>query len=82
MNEIVYAGRQLPTKLASHHTHNDWELIYTTAGSGVLESDYCDIKYNESDIVIVPPLLPHTHRSAEGLMNIHMNVAECSFSYT
>ncbi|MBE7003350.1 MAG: AraC family transcriptional regulator [Ruminococcaceae bacterium] len=56
------------------------ELIYCTGGSGTMVFDDCSLSYEEDDIIIIPPGMPHTNESAEGFTNIHINMLEPTLS--
>ena len=81
MNQIVYAGKHLLTFSVVRHSHNYWELIYCTSGSGILVFDNISLPYREGDIAVIPPGLPHTNDSTDGFTNIHLNMLEPSFSF-
>lgn len=76
MNNIVYAGKHALTKTVSRHAHNYVELIYCTSGSGELVFDHHTLSYQEDDVAIIPPMIPHANISTEGFTNIHLNLAD------
>ncbi len=75
MNDIVYAGKHTFKTTVSRHQHKDTELIYCTSGSGSLLFDGYTVPYTEGDIVVIPPLLPHSNSSGMGFANIYINMA-------
>ena len=79
MNTIVYAGRHTLTRAVSRHTHNSWELIYCTGGSGELLFEGRPLPYGANDVAVIPPLAPHANMSREGFTNIHVNLADAAF---
>jgi len=76
MNHIVYVGKHALTWTVSRHMHKDWELIYCTGGSGEMIFEDRTLPYCVHDVTVIPPLLPHENRSAEGFTNIHINLAD------
>lgn len=71
MNNIVYIGKNLITFSMHRHSHESWELIYCTGGSGQFVFDDFTMKYNSGDIAIIPPGASHMNNSDEGFTNIH-----------
>ena len=83
MNEILYAGKHQLTHSVSRHAHDTWELIYCTGGQGSLCFDSgLVLSYEEGEIVVIPPLLPHINVSETGFTNIHLNLANCTLNFT
>lgn len=80
MNDIIYAGKHAITKAVSRHAHTDWEIIYCTGGVGTLGFSDRDLHYHAGDIIVIPPMMPHTNLSDEGFTNIYMNLASCSLA--
>ena len=78
MNEIQYAGKHSLTLQVLCHAHSNWEVIYCTGGSGILQFDEKEIPYKRGDIVVIPPDLPHRNNSEEGFTNIHLNLINCT----
>lgn len=54
------------------HTHMNWELVYYTSGSGVLDIAGRRIAFGANDFVIQPPYLPHGEHSDCGYSNIYL----------
>ena len=75
MNDIVYTGKHLITYSVLPHSHDSWELIYCTSGSGeiVFESSAEPLKYQTGDLVVIPPGLVHSNFGEKGFTNIHLN---------
>ena len=80
MNDITYVGKHSRTNTVNLHAHAGWELIYCTGGSGALTFGSEVMKYHTNDVVVIPPLLPHSNMSEEGFTNYHVNMADVSFS--
>ncbi len=81
MNSIIYAGKHLITFSTKHHSHSEWELVYCTSGQGQFEFGDKVIKYGVGDLVIIPPLIPHSNVSDEGFTNIHLHIADATFRF-
>lgn len=81
MNNIIYVGKHLLTLTVSRHAHNSWELIYCTEGSGTFHFEGMELPYRKGDIVVVPPLMPHTNCSRDGFTNIHMNLTDTALPF-
>ena len=81
MNEIVHAGKHNLTFTVSRHMHHYWELIYCTSGEGTITFDDFTIPYKESDIIAIPPDLPHTNTSEKGFTNIFINLDDSNLNY-
>ncbi len=82
MNQIVYVGKHALTMSVSRHLHNSWELILCTSGSGRMLFGSHAIDYSANDIMIIPPLLPHSNASDEGFTNIHINIIDSTLTHT
>lgn len=74
MNDIVYVGRHSTVYTVSRHAHESWEYIYCTAGGGDFHFDGFDLSYKQGDVVIIPPMIPHSNTSQRGFTNIHVNM--------
>lgn len=82
MNRIVYVGKHALTMAVSRHLHNCWELIYCTSGSALASFDDREIAYAADDILMIPPLLPHSNASRDGFTNIHINLTDTTLTHT
>lgn len=82
MNNIVYVGKHALTMAVSRHIHHSWELIYCTSGNGRMRFEDRIADYGADDILIVPPLLPHSNMSEEGFTNIHINLVDSTLTHT
>lgn len=74
MNDIIYVGRHSLMHTVSRHFHESWEFVYCTYGAGTFVFDDHTIDYREGDVVIIPPLIPHSNASETGFKNIHINM--------
>ena len=75
MNQIVYAGRHGLMHTVARHSHDSWEFVYCTEGSGAFEFDGQTLRYSQGDIVVIPAHLPHANASETGFRNIHINIS-------
>ncbi len=61
------------------HSHSYWEIIYVSSGSGMFVfSDDKTIKYNQGDVICIPPLLLHQNFPDKGFSNIHLTLINWS----
>ena len=74
MNDITYVGRHSLVHTVSRHAHESWEFIYCTYGSGTFVFDFGEVPYAQGDIVVIPPMVPHSNNSMQGFRNIHINM--------
>lgn len=74
MNNIIYAGRHPLTFSVLRHAHTGWEFVYCTGGKGAFVFDDFTMEYQEGDVVIIPPHIPHSNSGSEGFCNIHINM--------
>ena len=82
MNSIVFVGEHPKTFDVRWHTHETWELIYCTSGQGAFRfQDARSIHYQAGEIVAIPPLMVHANSSECGFTNIHLNLADPTFSF-
>jgi len=81
MNTIMYVGEHSCANKVQWHCHDHWELVYCTGGEGVFQlQDGVQINYKAGDSVAIPPKVMHTNVSRYGFTNIHMRMADPSFS--
>lgn len=72
---LNYIEKHLTTYDVAEHSHNYWEIIYVTAGSGKIEtSENISINYEAGEIICIPPHVYHTNRSNIGFKNIHLTL--------
>lgn len=82
MNDILFAGKHFLTYNVSRHKHANWELVYCTAACGRFVFDEMELPYQEGDVVVIPPNVPHENRSESGFTNIHLNIADATLPFT
>ncbi len=63
-----------PVYVFNSHTHDCWELVYYTCGSGILTVGDEKIHFRPGVIVCQPPDIPHSESSEEGYCNVHLCV--------
>ena len=82
MNDIVYVDKHLRTYTVQNHSHDSWEFIYCTSGSGTFTfEDSTTLHYSTGDIVIIPPNIVHTNNSAKGFTNIHVRITDATLPF-
>lgn len=60
-----------PVYVFNSHTHDCWEFVYYTHGSGTLTVGTEKINFLPGILVCQPPIVPHSEHSNEGYRNIH-----------
>ena len=82
MNNILFVGEHSKTYEVRWHTHDHWELVYCTSGSGTFTFENGTVlNYQAGEVVAIPPRERHSNASEEGFTNIHMTMEEPSFPY-
>ena len=82
MNTILFVGEHPKTYDVRWHTHDHWELVYCTGGTGAFRfSGGAVIPYQAGEVVVIPPNEVHANSSPDGFTNIHLTMAEPSFPY-
>lgn len=74
MNEITYVGRHTTVYTVARHAHESWEYVYCTQGGGTFFFGDTQLSYKQGDVVIIPPMIPHSNASEQGFNNIHINM--------
>ena len=80
MNEITYVGKHTVIFVVSRHAHESWEFVYCTEGAGAFDFDGRILNYQEGDVVVIPPMVPHSNASEGGFRNIHLNMISPALS--
>ena len=70
MNDITYVGKHTIIYTVSRHAHESWEFVYCTYGSGTFLFDDRSLDYREGDVVVIPPMTPHSNASADGFQTV------------
>ena len=73
MKDLINIGispEKIPTKMI--HTHQNWELVYYTSGTGILNIGGEEFHYKAGDIVIHPPGCPHYEYSDSGYATVYL----------
>lgn len=63
------------------HSHDYWEVVYYTKGHGFVEINDEVIAFEEHDIFVIPPQVPHTDYSEVGFQNYNYTFIDDNFSY-
>ncbi len=72
MIKINYVGRLFKnTYRVDLHTHDLWEVVYYTKGSGFVDINNETLPFEKNDIYIIPPNTPHSDYSQEGFRNYY-----------
>ena len=79
MNDITYVGKHTVIYTVSRHAHESWEFVYCTYGSGAFVFDDRRLDYREGDVVIIPPMIPHSNASADGFQNFLLDAFNAVF---
>lgn len=82
MNDIVFAGKHYLTYNVTLHKHRNWELVYCTEASGRFVFEGLEVRYQEGDVVVIPPETPHENVSEGGFTNIHLNIENATLSFS
>jgi len=82
MNDILFAGKHFLTYNVHRHKHATWELVYCTGASGRFVFDDMELPYQEGDVVVIPPDVPHENLSESGFTNIHLNIGDATLTFT
>lgn len=82
MMTIVYAGKHTITFTVPKHSHETWEIIYCTSGSGTMTFNQgTTIPYQTGTVICVPPHMTHVNSSKEGFTNLHLNIRDAALFY-
>ena len=81
MNDITYAGRHSLMHTVSRHAHESWEFIYCTFGAGTFVFDNEYLSYRKGNVVVIPPMMPHSNTSDQGFKNIHINMVSPTLTF-
>ena len=82
MNTILYAGEHTGAFEVQWHSHNAWELVYCTSGTGTFQFEGgSTIEYRQGQVVAIPPHERHANYSREGFSNLHIRMEDPTFPY-
>lgn len=62
------------------HSHNFWEYVYYTSGSGTVYMDGEPIPFKAGDLFIIPPGIVHGENAETGFQNYHCLLSSCDFT--
>jgi len=60
-----------PVYIFNPHSHDNWEFVYYTHGSGILTVGNDIINFRPGTIACQPPGIPHSEYSEKGYRNVH-----------
>lgn len=82
MNTILFVGEHSRTFEVQWHSHDSWELVYCTGGSGVFRFEGgSTLDYREGQVVAIPPHERHANFSKEGFTNLHIRMEDPALPY-
>ena len=82
MNTILFVGEHSRTFEVQWHSHDAWELVYCTGGTGTFHFETgSTIDYREGQVVAIPPHERHANYSQEGFTNLHIRLVDPAFPY-
>lgn len=82
MNLIQFVGEHSRTFEVQWHSHDAWELVYCTGGTGTFHFEGgSTIEYRQGQIVAIPPHERHANFSNEGFTNLHIRMEDPAFPY-
>lgn len=83
MNNILHCGKHFCAYSVPVHSHENWELVYCTYGSGEFIFENTTISYQEHDIVVIPPNIAHTNagNNENGFQNIYINLNNATLPF-
>lgn len=74
MNSIISVGKHNKTYDVNSHSHNMWEIVYCTSGSGKFVLNDKQMPYQKGEMVIIAPSVLHSNMSEEGFRNIYLTL--------
>lgn len=78
--EIIVIGKSQPLTYAGSHYHDTWELILNIEGEGTMEVGDKSFDFNEGDVVLIPPRVPHIKRASNKFIDIFAQIGGLSYS--
>ena len=81
MAKIRYVGHLFEkTFRVELHTHDFWEVVLYTKGNGTVEINSDTVTFQENDIFVIPPNVPHMDYSDSGFQNYHYTFTDDNFT--
>lgn len=62
------------------HSHQCWEYIYYTNGSGIVCIDGEEVPFKSKDLFLIPPGVVHGERAEGGFRNYHCLISSCDLT--
>lgn len=82
MNVIQFVGEHTRTFEVQWHSHDAWELVYCTGGTGTFHFEGgSTMEYRQGQVVAIPPYERHANFSNEGFTNLHIRMEDPAFPY-
>ena len=82
MNTIHFVGELSRGMDVRWHCHDEWELVYCTAGEGCFRFENgLTVQYHQGEAVAIPPKELHTNSSTGGFYNIYLTMDTPAFPY-
>ena len=82
MNTIHFVGELSRGMDVRWHCHDEWELVYCTAGEGCFRFENgLTVQYHQGEAVAIPPKELHTNSSTGGFSNIYLTMDTPAFPY-
>lgn len=80
MLKLNYINRhENPTYHVELHTHDMWEIIYYTEGTGIAEINNRKVAFEPHDIFVIPPGIPHRDYSNVGFKSYYYTFSDFEF---
>lgn len=82
MNTIHFVGELSRGMDVRWHCHDEWELVYCTAGEGCFRFENgLTVQYHQGEAVAIPPKELHMNSSTGGFSNIYLTMDTPAFPY-
>ena len=76
--KIDYIGRKfISTGTLNIHSHNTWEIILVSKGSGTIVTESQKYPFKKSNVICIPPDI--THHNELDASNIHYTILTPDF---
>ena len=82
MDRVRYVGMvREPVRQYRSHTHELWEIVCYTHGSGVTHIGGQALPFRAGDVFVIPPRVPHDDRADGGFRNLHVLFEDEAFPF-
>ena len=80
---INFIGKHNTTYDVAKHTHQAWEIIYCTSGSGSITFQNGErLEYKKDDIIAIAPRVIHSNTSVTGFTNLNFTIENFSAPFS